>query len=127
MNFLGPFAVFFIGYLTTYFFPIPKSSLSIIDIGAYFCERIGAWTAGAGFVVLLSPLGIVQLIEDYNDLLDFSSDYPQMMSLGVFKMASCMTLNARIGRFGVTRMRILYLSYPVLVSIFFSSMAIISN
>ena len=49
------------------------------------------------------------------------------MILGVFTIASGVTLNALIVRFGVTRMKILYLSYPILVFIFFSSMANISN
>jgi hypothetical protein len=127
LNFLGPFVVFFNGYLITSFFPLPKSSLNIIDIGAYFWERIGAWITWAGFAVLLAPMGIVQLTEDYNDLLDFSRGYPQLMILGVFTIASGVTLNALIVRFGVTRMKTLYLSYPVLVFIFFSSMANISN
>ena len=77
LNFLGPFVVFFNGHLITYFFPLPKSSLNIIDIGAYFWERIGAWITWADFVVLLASMGIVQLTQDYNDLLDFSRGYPQ--------------------------------------------------
>jgi hypothetical protein len=115
LNFLGPFVVFFNGYLITYFSPLPKPSLNIIYIGAYFWERIGAWTTGAGFAVLLAPMGIVQLTEGYNDLLDFSRGYPQLMIIGVFTIASGVTLNALVVRFDVTRMKILYLSYPVLV------------
>ena len=82
---------------------------------------------GAGFAVLLASMDIVQLTEGYNDLLDCSRGYPQLMILGVFTIASGVTLNAFVVRFGVTRMKILYLSYPVLVFIFFSSMANISN
>ena len=82
---------------------------------------------GAGFAVLLASMGIVQLTEGYNDLLDCSRGYPQLMILGVFTIASGVTLNALVVRFDVTRMEILYLSYPVLVFIFFSSMANISN
>jgi len=36
VDFLGPFTVFFMGYIATYFFPLPKSSLNISDIGAYY-------------------------------------------------------------------------------------------
>lgn len=46
VNFLGPFTVFLIGYIATYFFPLPKFSLNINDTGAYYWERAEAWLMG---------------------------------------------------------------------------------
>ena len=90
-------------------------------------ERAGAWLTGGGFAVLLAPAGIVQLTENYNDLLDFSRGYPQLMILGLFTIVTGVTADTFISRFGLTTMKIFYLLYPAMVFIFFSSFADISN
>jgi hypothetical protein len=63
-------------------------------------------TWGGGFAVLLAPVGIVQLTENYNDLLDFSRGYPQLMILGVFMIVIGATTDSFISRFGLTTLKI---------------------
>lgn len=72
---------------------------------------------GGGFAVLLALVGIFQLTENYNDLLDFSRGYPQMMILGVFSIVIGATTDSFISRFGLTTLKTVYLLYPALVLI----------